>query len=295
APAPPRPVRRPRVEPEPVLEQPLFKVAVVLSSRASAYTDVSEALTGLLKDVEVYDLGDRSLSPRDAFAAIHSSNAAAVVAVGLRAAVYARDYAEVPAVFTQVFNDAENRLIGDTVRGVAAIPPLAAQLDAWLKVNPGLKGVGAIVGSGHERLLLEASDAAAGRGLAFQHRVASSDRETLYLFTRMMPNIDGFWLFPDNRVLSAGVLGEIFENASRHGVQIAIFNDSLLSLGASLSTTTDKRDIARTVVDVLRQIQSNGVETVPEYSPLHEVHVRLNDSAEEKLRLASDKSAGGEP
>lgn len=292
APAVQTPALSAEPEREPAREQPMFKVAVVLSSRASAYTGVSEGLAGLLDNVEVYDLSDRSLSPRDAFTAIHNSGAGAVVAIGLRAAVYARDYAEIPAVFAQVFNDTGNQLIGDTVRGVAAIPPLAAQLDAWLKVTPGLKSVGAIVGSGHEKLLLEAADAAADRGLAFHHRVATSDRETLYIFTRMLANIDGFWLFPDNRVLSATVLSEIFADASRHGVQIAVFNDSLLSLGASLSTTTDQQDIARTIAGILKQIQSSGVETVPVYSPLHDIHIRVNDSLRQ---VAAGKSTGSQP
>ncbi|MEQ8204853.1 MAG: hypothetical protein RIA65_01665, partial [Woeseia sp.] len=79
----------------------MFKIAVVLSSRARAYTGVSDALASLIDDAEVYDLTDRSLSPRDAFAAIHSSDAGAIVAIGLRAAIYARDYAEIPVVFAQ--------------------------------------------------------------------------------------------------------------------------------------------------------------------------------------------------
>ncbi len=283
---PPRPAPPPEPEPVPEPEPDPFKVAVVISSRSSAYMDVSDALARLLDDVEVYDLSDRSLLPHEAFAAIHATEAGAVVAIGLRAAVFAQKYSELPIIFSQVFNVAENELTGDNIRGVSAIPPLAAQLDAWLEITPDLHGVGAIVGPGHATLLDEAATAAAQRGLNFEHRIAESDREALYLFTRMVPKINGFWLFPDNRILSASVLREMLSYASSHGVQVAVFNDSLLDVGASLSATTDTQDIARTVFDLLQQLQLVGLQELPELTPLHELKIRVSDRLKGRLQLA---------
>ena len=100
---PPRPAPTPVPEPAPAPEPEPFKVAVVVSRRSSAYMDVSDALASLLDDVEVYDLSDRSLLPHEAFAAIHATEAGAVVAIGLRAAVFAQKYSELPIIFSQVF------------------------------------------------------------------------------------------------------------------------------------------------------------------------------------------------
>lgn len=291
--AEPPPAPRPAPAPEPA--PALFKIAVVLSSRAPAYTGVADALADLIDDVEVYDLTDRSLSPRDAFAAIHDSAAGAVVAIGLRAAVYARDYAAIPVVFSQVFNDTDHGLLGERVRGVSAIPPLSAQLAAWLEIAPDMQAVGAIIGSGHERLIAEAIAAATEHGLDFKYQTAASDRETLYLFTRMAPAIDGFWLFPDNRILSVAVLRELFEHATRRGVQIAVFNDALLELGASLSSTTLEEDIAATLVSILEAIQRNGVDDVQAFTPLHGIRIQVNTKLQNRLQSTAGASAGASP
>jgi ABC-type uncharacterized transport system substrate-binding protein len=248
-------------------------VAVVLSSRAPAYEGVAVALAGLLPNSEVYDLSDRSLSPRDAFARIAASDAKAVVAIGLRAALYARNHADVPVVFSQVFNVTGNGLVGDGLRGVAVLPPLATQLDVWRELSPGLQSVGAIVGAGHESLLDEARRAAEASGLVFHYRIAASDRETFYLFNRLVPNIDAFWLFPDNRVLSGGVLKDMLSFAARHRVEVAVFNDALLDLGPALSTTSDDADIAWVVMTILNRIDAGVIDEVPAISPLTKIRV----------------------
>lgn len=293
APEPPPLPPPPPPAPEPTPFEP--RVAVVVSSRASAYRDVALALDDMLERAEVYDLSDRSLSPRDAFRAIEDSGADAIVAIGLRAAVYARDHGRVPVIYSQVFNVEDNGLRGDNVRGVAAIPPLDRQLAEWRPLAPGMRSVGAIVGSGHEELIAEARAAAEAEGLAFHHRVASSDREALYLFTRMVPQIDGFWLFPDNRILSPDVLRDMLDYASRHQVQVAVFNDRLLDLGAAVSATTVDTDIARAIVGILETMHRDGLEAVPARSGLGELQLRINDRLERRMRLAEGQAGGASP
>ncbi len=288
----PDPEPLPPPPPPPPPEPAVLKVAVVLSSRAPAFENVALALAEQLDDVEIYDLSDRSLSVRDAFDAIHNSEAGAIVAIGLRAAVHARDFAAVPVVFSQVFNIADHDLLQENIRGVAVLPPLARQLESWRELTPELDSVGAIVGAGHASLLEEAERAAAANGVTFHHRIASSDRETLYLFTRMVPEIDGFWLFPDNRILSSEVLREMLDYAVRHNVQIAVFNDSLLELGAALSATADARDIATTVREILNEFETGRLDQVPPLSPLSEIRIRLNGRLKRRLQLAESQAPG---
>lgn len=261
-------------EPEPPAPQPeptVLKVAIVLSSRVPAYEDVAVALGELLEEVELYDLSDKSLTQKDAFDAIHNSDAQVVVAIGLRAATFAQAITELPVVFSQVFND--NNLSGENLKGVAAIPPLDLQLQAWRQINPELRNVGAILGEGHEHLIEEAIRATEANGMHLHYRLAKSDRETLYLFTRLVPDIDGFWLFPDNRILSSSVLREMLAYATRHRVQVAVFNDSLLVLGAAISTTSVNADIAQTILSVIENITSDDPGSVPANTPLSQIGV----------------------
>ena len=193
----PAPEPEPQPEPRPVVPPPPpQQVAIVLSSRQPAYEDVAIELSARLDDVVIYDLDDRSQPPVVAFRQINDSRTDAVVAIGLRAARSSVAMAQVPVIFSQVFNYTDHGLVTGNSRGVSALPPLDAHLAAWKKLDPTLARVGMIIGSGHESLRAEAEIAAQDHGVELQIREAGSDQETLYHFKRMIHEIDGFWLFP---------------------------------------------------------------------------------------------------
>ena len=283
---PPEPVRPQAPEtPEPTVFS--SRVAIVLSGMSPAYENVATALGELLEDYSIHDLSDKSLTPREIFGGIELNDTEIVVAIGLRAATVAKAYSKVPVVFCQVFNVADNNLTSAQVKGVAALPPLALQVEAWKDLNPELRHVGAILGTGHDALIQEAGEAAGLAGLTLHHRIARSDRETLYMFNRLTPVIDGFWLFPDNRVLSPAVLRQMLSYAARHRVQVAAFNPALLDLGATLSATSVDSDIAATVVSVARRVVDGDSNSIPDMTPLNEIDVQTNRVIIKKSELAA--------
>jgi ABC-type uncharacterized transport system substrate-binding protein len=273
------------------------KAAIVLSGRSPSFEQVATELGHLLEQSLVYNLADKSQSPEDAFAGIAESGAAIVIAIGFSAAEAATALSPVPVVYCQVFNFKTGAGVSVPVKGVAAIPPLSMQIEAWQKIDPGLRDIGAILGSGHEKLIAEAEGAAEAKGLAFHYQLAASDRETLYLFKRMAPDIDGFWLFPDNRILSVTTLRAMLDIAARHGVRVAVFNEALLQLGVSVSTAAVESDIAETVLVVAEQLLSGAAASVPHLTPLHSLKVRETASAADsrKALAASSHEAGPAP
>lgn len=283
----PEVVAEPEPEPEPAPQpqhiEPL--VAVVLSDRTPAYVGVAEALKQYLDHHEVYDLSDRSLLPKNAFATIAASDANAIVAVGLPAARAARRFATVPVVVGQVFNIHDGELLSDNVKAVAVLPPIGLQIDAWRELDPTVRNVGAILGPGHEELIKEADAAMQERGIKFHYAVAQSDRETLYLFNRLVRDIDGFVLFPDNRILSRTVLSEMMSYASRHRVQVAVFNEPLLEYGALFSAGTVDTDIAAQIAIVLDQAIKGRFDGVPLVTPLSEIDILTNPAVLQRLGL----------
>jgi len=294
-PAPAPEVTKPPVVESPVVREPeLFtqRVAIVLSDRKPAYENVAIELGELLQDYAIYDLTDKSLTPRGVFSNIADFDAGLVIAIGLRAATVANAYSQVPVVFCQVFNISEIDLRSENLKGVASLPPLAMQVEAWQDLNPALKHVGAILGDGHEELLAEASQAAEAAGLTLHHRIARSDRETLYMFNRLTPDIDGFWLFPDNRILSPSVLRQMLAYASRHRVQVAVFNPALLDFGAALSATSVDSDIAETVVSVAHRVIRGDGESIPTVTPLNEINVQTNGAVIKKPEVAAANGDG---
>lgn len=285
--APPEAHPEPAPEPEPVVPQ-TGRIAILLSNRSPAYENVAIELSRQLGRFLLYNLGDRSLSPKTVFAGIADSDAEVVIAIGLQATEQAMALSPLPIVFCQVFNIDVSTSVAP-IRGIAAIPPLGLQVQAWKEMRPGLETIGAILGVGHEQLIAEAQVAAAESGVGFLYRIASSDRETLYMFTRMAREIDGFWLFPDNRVLSIPVLKEMLSYADQHQVEIAVFNPALLELGAELSVSSDHADIAATAIAVAERIMDGGLDDVPAWTPLSRVDVQTASAG------AASSAAKGTP
>jgi len=262
-------------------------IAIVLTSEQAAYADVARELTQHLQDYEIYDLSDRSRPPVTILRLINDSDSSTVVAIGLRAAQSSVAMADTPVVFSQVFNHQDHALLTDNSRGIATLAPLDAQLAAWKDIEPTLTRVGAIIGEGHDELIAEAELAAARHNVELRVQIAHSDQETLYLFKRMIRDIDGYWLFPDNRILSARILQQMLDEANRQHVPVAVSNESMLSMGAAISMSAVASDVAETIIDVVRQIQAGRLDRVPPITALSEMRVVTNDELLKKPAVAS--------
>jgi len=255
-------------------------VAIVLTSTQPAYADVASELTHYFENYEIYDLSDKTLPPVSVLRLINDSESGAVVAIGLRAARSSVAMSDKPVVFSQVFNYQDHNLLTYNSRGVAAIAPLEAQLDAWLQADPTITRIGAIIGDGHDDLIVEAELAAARHGVELRVQVTQSDQETLYIFKRMVRKIDGFWLFPDNRILSRRALLEIMADSRRHKVSVLVPNQSMLQMGGSVSVSSVAADIAETIAKIVRQIQAGKMSQIPPISPLSEIRVLIKDTVQ---------------
>ncbi|MGI9272168.1 MAG: ABC transporter substrate-binding protein [Woeseiaceae bacterium] len=281
----------PEPEPEPVVEVPtepsIPPIAIVLTSSQPAYLDVAVELAAHFEDHQVYDLSAESLPPISVLRSINDGNSTAVVAIGLRAAQSSVAMSDTPVVFSQVFNHQDHDLLKESTRGVAALAPLDAQLAAWKEVDPDMTRVGLIIGEGHDDLMADAEVAAARHGIELHIRVAHSDQETLYFFRRMIRDIDGFWLFPDNRILSARVLSQMLEDANRQRVPVVVPNDSMLKMGAAISITTVAADIAATIANIVRRIQAGDIDEVPAMTELSEVRIAVNEDAASEQAVAT--------
>ena len=261
-------------------------VAIVLTGGQTAYADVATELAHHFDDFVVYDLSDKSRPPVSAFRLINDSESVAVLAIGSRAAQSSVAMSDMPVVFSQVFNHQDYDLVNDKSRGVAALAPLAAQLKVWKKIDPTLTRIGLIIGEGHDDLIAEAEVAAAELDLELLVRISHSDQETLFFFRRMVRDIEGFWLFPDNRILSARVLKQMLAEANQQHVPVTVPNESMLTMGAAISISTVASDIAETIVRIVRRIQVGDIDKVPPITRLSEIRVKTNDEVLKKQTVA---------
>lgn len=262
----------PRLPMPPVLPS----VAIILSSNQPAYADVADELARRFRHYSIYDLSDESQPPVSVLRQVNDSNPGAVVAVGLRAARSSVAMSQKPVVFSQVFNYNDYDLLQKQSRGVAAYAPAEAQLAAWKRIDPTISRIGVILGPGHDELLADARAAAEKHGVDLRVQVTHSDQETLYFFRRMIHDIDGFWLLPDNRVFSPRVLEEVLAGAARQNVPVNVPTESMLQLGATISMSTVPADIADTIVHIVEQIQAGKLDKVPPVSELSAIRVTTN-------------------
>lgn len=267
------PARSPQsVLPPPVEQRP--PVVIVVSGRQPAYTDVADELSNYYVDSTIYQIAGNEELANAVIRNVNDVGSTAVVAIGLLAARAAIEKSELPVVYAQVFNHRELDLSRPDVRGVAAYGPLDEQLAAWRQLDPELNHIGVIIGEGHDDLIEEARDAARRHDIELTVRLTHSDQETLYAFRRMSRDIDGFWLFPDSRVLSARALREMAEIAERNRVRFAVPNEGMLALGAAVALTTVASDIAAVIADVLDRMQRDEAAGVPRLSGLREIDVK---------------------
>jgi hypothetical protein len=167
------------------------------------------------------------------------------------------------------------------------MPRLDLQAQDWTKLDPKLRRVGLIVSQSHTDLISQAQLAAKIATVSVTTEISGSDRETLYLFKRMAPQIDGIWLVPDDQILSPEILRNLLEYAVSHGVRVCVFSDALLDWGALMSARPTTPDTARTLRRILERMMAGGANAVPPLTTTSELVVHLNTQVAGRLGLAS--------
>jgi hypothetical protein len=263
----------------------LREVAILYHS-ASGYAEIAAQLKNLLPAstyrVTIADV--QSDDSQRALDRLRRNPKLFTVAIGLPAARFARDELKGPILFAGVFNYQELLVAGRPIRGVAVMPRLDLQAQDWTKLDPKLRRVGLIVSQSHTDLISQAAKITA---VSVKTEISGSDRETLYLFKRMAPQIDGIWLVPDDQILSPEILRNLLDYAASHGVRVCVFSDALLDWGALMSARPTTPDTARTLRRLLERMMAGGVNAVPPLTTTSELVVHLNTQVAGRLGLAS--------
>jgi len=273
----PEPPVPPQARKTPPAPEKLPRITILLSEDVPAYTGIADELQARLPEKPVIiNLHGEHVKGADLPGKPDRSGAVPVIAIGPQAAQAASEYTTGRIVFCQVFNYRDLGLTDARMQGVNMLPPAELQFRAWKHLDPGLSRVGVITGQGHDTLIAQAREAAQGLGIELEHRVVRSDKEMLYAFKRMTPDIQGLWLLPDDRVLSRRVLREIMAYSAKHERQVVVFHPALLRLGALMSVSSVDSDIAAQVISALRSTPKRGTAPQTGLLPLSKIHVDIN-------------------
>jgi ABC-type uncharacterized transport system substrate-binding protein len=208
------------------------------------------------------------------------------VAVGAEAVRAARAaLPSKPLVFCQVPNPDAALALGGPIWGVQSLPPLTLQLKSWQAIDPSLRTIALIVGASGAALAAEARRAAGELATDLLVETSGSDRETLYLFRRLAPSVDGLWLLPDNDALSPQVLRELLSYAAARGIGVLTFNEALLSRGALLTATAVPADVAATVQRVVERVAAGRTAELAPLTALSAAELVVNTTVASTLGL----------
>ncbi len=212
-----------------------------------------------------------------------------VVAIGLGAAKAAKMLQQIPVVFCQIYNYQDYNLVSAHFKGVSLIPAVDQQFKAWKEAMPALKRVGVIVGDGKQAFIEEATQRATAHGITLISRTVNNDKAMWEAFRRLLPQVEGFWLLPDNRILSRRTLRNMADYSIKHTTPLFTVNGLLLEAGAMLSATQVDSDIAEKVV--VRLLASTPDNTIPgtDITPLELAHITINTETTKKFNLMIPK------
>ena len=250
--------------PVPVVPRPA-PIAVVVSSDLPTFRLVEEALvTQLKRPYKIYRL-DTS-SPIDVREALTRKPVKEVVAIGRDALEALDGLPDIDVIYAQIFVAPPDRY-----RGVAAVPPFEMQLEYWKSLAPNLKRVG-VIASAKMRPIMDALQAAAeAEDIQLIRREVTSDKEALFEFRRMTPDVDGFVFLPDDTVLSPDVIRRALEHGARNAKEILTYSPAIFRLGASLYVASAHTDVAAQIIAMLDNPSDRS-------RPLTQMRVRIKGS-----------------
>lgn len=246
----------------PVAKPALPDVTILVSDNIPAYNSVATALTKQLgKRASIRYLRGSQAENGRALAVYKNEDRRQFVSIGLNASIAAKTLTGKQVVFCQVFNYQNYELVSAMHKGVSMTPSLAKTFSAWHELAPDTTDIGVISGPELGDLMQAAKAAAKSVGITLHHEVVNSDKEYQFAYKQMADDVQGYWLLPDNRVLSENVLRDVMAFSVRNSKQVAVFNDELLNLGGLFSTSSEYQDIAQQVIE--RLVQAQGKEAIP--------------------------------
>ncbi len=190
-----------------------------------------------------------------ALATVRTKSPDVIVAVGLRAALFARDrISDVPVVFCAVAQPERYELGGTRLTGVASDVPAADVVHAIAKLAPDVHDVAVFTGPTPARDLARL----ARRGSGESPRIVPVVVKELNAFAnearRVEPNVQAFWLHSDPDVATPETFQFLLGLSVSKRKPLFVFSDALVRSGAMAAVVPDYERAGVEAAAVLRRL-----------------------------------------
>jgi len=270
----------------PTKAAPPMQVVILASDDTPAYSGVAKSLANQLgQRGSIHYLAGSQLENIKKIAKFNNDENTQIVSIGLNASIAAKTLKNRQVVFCQVYNYQDYALLSPKHKGVSMLPSLPKTFSTWRALSPSITDIGVISGPGFDDEMQTATAAAKLYGFTLHHETVNSDKEYQFAYKKISTKVQGYWLLPDNRVLSENVLRDIITFSVRNSKQLAVFSEELLKLGGLFSIRSDYQDIAQQVLDRLEQAQSRENIPGPDIVYLEKLNLRINSVMAHHLDL----------
>jgi len=220
---------------------------------------------------------------------IEAARADVIVAVGLKAALFARDrLPRTPMVFCVVPNCDRFDLAGGWISGVSADVPPDLDLAALKAAAPDVHSVGLLFGRATGAALARRAHAAAdAAGLTLVEAPVSSLSELQKVARDLIGRVDALWIPADPTVATPEAFRTLLELSLAHRKPLLAFSESLVRSGALVAVAPDYAWVGSQAAEVVRRIQNGERAGDIGVLPLKRTRVVVNP--------ATSKALGHEP
>ena len=226
------------------------EIAILKSSNIAAYEQAIEGFKATAPANATYieyDLQGDLEQGRKLARKIRASDAALVVAVGLKAALAAKlEIVDVPVVYMMVLDPQKHNLTEKNMTGTLLEIPIERQLKLIRSFLPAKQHLGTLYDPRKSEAKVKEAELHPGNpSFDIQGFPVESEKEVPQQLRALLGLSDVLWLTPDSTVLTNESIGYILETSLARGVPVIGFSPELTRLGALLSLSITYTDVGR--------------------------------------------------
>lgn len=256
-------------------------IAILKSSDIAAYT---QAVSGFKAAAPTdstfseYKLEGDIEKGRKLARQIRASDAALVLAVGLKAAMAAKlEIVDRPVIFAMVLDPVKHDLAPPNMTGVLLEVPLDRQFSLIRSVLPGVKRIGVLYDPSKTSLTIDdARRHAKAQGFDLVTSQVASEKYVPSALRALLPTIGALWLAPDSTVLTDESLRFILNTAFDQAVPVIGFSPEFVRSGALMSLSVNYDDVGRQAGTLARKIMGGQLTLPLKAVPADRIKMAIN-------------------
>ena len=258
-----------------------YEIAILKSSDIAAYDQTVSGLHaefGETARLMVYDLEGDVARGKKLARKIRASDAALVIAVGLKAALAAKaELVDIPVIYCMVLDLEKYDLRAPNFTGISLRVPIDRQFSTIQTLVPKLKHLGVLYDPEKTRPLVEGARRVAERlGFELVEQQVHGEKELPTAIRALLPKVEGLWLVPDSTVLTEESIRFLLGTALERYVPVVGFSSEFVRNGALAGLFINPEDIGRQAAILAQKILVRADRAVPMAVPPDRIRLAVN-------------------